>query len=491
MKLVELMHGVASVESAVTITGLTLDSRQVQPGFAFIAVNGSTRHGLIHAKQAIEKGAAAIIFDPSGEGAERAAALDFPLAVSVPQLSTHLGRLAATFYGYPSDYLRIIGITGTNGKTTCCHLLGQILPACGIVGTLGWGQHARMEKTINTTPDAISVQKILRHFVDSQDTYAVMEVSSHGLQQERVNAVRFSGAVFTNLSRDHLDYHATMSEYLDAKMRLLTRPELDYVVVNMADAHVASITKRLSGQVKIWGFGASVSCRADEYVHADNVRYDLQGITFDVRWRGRTARISAPLLGCFNLDNLLAVISVLLAEGMDLQQLPELFVNIEPVPGRIERLGGIDTPTVIVDYAHTPDALEKLLSSLRYLTDGKISVVFGCGGDRDKGKRPLMGAVAARWANNIIVTNDNPRMENPEQIVNDIKAGLKGDTAVKVVLDRGQAIQDAISEAHPQECIVIAGKGHEEFQDIQGQSLPFSDKSAAHHALRQWSKKCA
>lgn len=493
MRLEDLLKGLISVSErqteivgALEISGLVLDSRIVEAGHLFIALAGAKQHGLAHINEVIDKGACAVLFDPSGEGKQLAENItDIPL-ISVEKLGLVLGELAARFYGNPSGMLAVVGITGTNGKTSCSQFLGQLLDDCGIIGTLGWGEWGRLNKTVNTTPDAITVQQILSEFVKAKKKTVAMEVSSHGLEQGRVNGVQFKGAVFTNISRDHLDYHGSMEGYLAAKLRLLQAPGLRFVVVNLDDASCDEIIAAVPKQVVVWGVstkGKRVS--SGETVIAEGIQHTLAGIEFDGRWQGNDQRIKAPLYGDFNAENLLCVLAVMLAMGYTLVEAANKVKAIKPITGRMERCETKENElSVFVDYAHTPDALYRVLASLRKHCNKALWVVFGCGGNRDAGKRPQMGSIAEQWADRVIVTDDNPRFENNVEIANEVLAGCSSDKVV-LIQDRKQAIQHVIANAAANDCIVIAGKGHETYQEINGIQYPFSDKKIAEEALHK------
>ncbi|MEC4748990.1 UDP-N-acetylmuramoyl-L-alanyl-D-glutamate--2,6-diaminopimelate ligase [Methylomicrobium sp. Wu6] len=484
MKLTELLAGPMKFGPAVEITDLTLDSRQVAPGDAFIALSGANQHGLKHAAQAIERGAAVILYDPAGGGTELAAGLNGAPAIAVENLAWKLGDLAAHFYRDPSAAMNVFGITGTNGKTSCSQFLSQLLPACGIIGTLGWGEWGRLNKTLNTTPDALAVQRVLAELRKQGKKSVAMEVSSHGLEQGRVNGVHFQGAVFTNISRDHLDYHGTMEAYVAAKLALLRQPGLVFAAVNLDDEYSAQILAATPDSVAVWGHSRRGKTSAKgENLGAENIRHAATGIEFDVYWRKQRVTVQTPLFGDFNIDNCLSVLAVMLALGEPIERAALKLRSLNPVQGRMERFGGDHQPLVFVDYAHTPDALDKVLSSVRRHCRQSLWVVFGCGGNRDRGKRSEMGAVASRLADHIIVTDDNPRHENGQDIVNDILSGCRKER-VRVISDRKQAIEAAICEAGANDWIVIAGKGHEDYQEIAGVRYPFSDAEAVKRALK-------
>jgi len=488
MKLTELLAEWLSPDDktpaeGITVSGLALDSRKLVNGNLFIALAGAKQHGLSHLPQVIANGAVAVAFDPIG--------LDKPVEVAgipllaINGLAQHVGKIAARFYGKPSETMAVIGITGTNGKTSCSQFLSQLLPDCGIIGTLGWGSFGRLEKTVNTTPDAVSLQAMLATLHEQGKQAVAMEVSSHGLEQGRVNGITFKGAVYTNISRDHLDYHASMEAYLQAKLKLLQKPGLAFVVVNLDDAYADQIIAAVPAGIAIWGFSRTGCNIANgESINAVNLAYQAAGSVIEIHWRGETQTVLVPLYGDFNTENVLADLAVLLAMGGGFAESVTKLAGLKPVPGRMECFGGDSLPLVFVDYAHTPDAIAKALASARKHCRENLWVVFGCGGDRDAGKRPLMRLAAEHWADRIVVTDDNPRFENGLTIINDILAGCTS-KKVEVIQDRQEAIEDVIARANVGDCIVIAGKGHEDYQEIKGVQTPFSDQLVVMDALQK------
>jgi UDP-N-acetylmuramoyl-L-alanyl-D-glutamate--2,6-diaminopimelate ligase len=497
MRLKALLEGFVSFSNSsmgmaadMLITGLALDSREVIDGNVFIALAGARQHGLAHVEQAINRGACAVVFDPSGDGRRLAEQIaDVPI-IAVEGLGLKLGDIAARFYGAPSGTIDVIGITGTNGKTSCSQFLSQLLDDCGIIGTLGWGEWGKLRKTLNTTPDALETQRILAQLLKEQKQVVAMEVSSHGLEQGRVNGVNFKGAVFTNISRDHLDYHGTMEAYLQAKLALLNKPGMAFVVVNLDDPYCDRIIAAVPKAVVVWGISVQGKTLASgECISADNVLHKVDGMEFDVRWREVSQRVKTPLYGDFNAENVLIVLAVMLAMGVSMAKAAQKLAYIKPVTGRMERLGGGAQPLIFVDYAHTPDALDKVLAITRKHCQQALWLVFGCGGNRDKGKRAQMGRIAEQRADYVVITDDNPRFESGLDIVNDILAGCSpnGRNAgkVAVIQNREQAIQNVIARAAVNDCIVIAGKGHEDYQEIKGERYPFSDSRVVLEALKK------
>ena len=483
MKLAELLSDLTVCDIDLDITGLTLDSRDVRAGDAFFALNGASRHGMNFAAQAIANGAKAVIYDPIGWHE----LFDSTLSVAqfaINSLDRHLGMLAARFYGNPSRHLTTIGITGTNGKTTCSQLIAQALTDCGVIGTIGWGEPGKLSPTQNTTPDALMIQKLLHIFVEQQKKAVAMEVSSHGLELGRVNAVEFGGAVFTNLSRDHLDYHGGMEEYFQAKLALFTNSALKFAVVNLDDLHSSAVLQALAGNVQRWTFSTKGQVdRGAESIIAENICYSSTGITFDVVWRNWKVSAYTPLVGAFNLENVLAVLCVLLAMDYPFTEVITRIADLQPIVGRMEKFGGNEKPTVFVDYAHSPDSLDKALQAVK--GNGLLLVVFGCGGDRDKGKRQEMGRIAETLADQVFITDDNPRGETSAEIIDDILSGCRKQN-ITVINDRKSAINTAIQQAKKRDVVLIAGKGHENYQEIKGIKFPFSDQEVVKQSLALW-----
>ncbi len=494
MKLKDLVEGIVAYPNPGLealenreITGLALNSQEVASGNVFIALNGSKQHGLVYANQAVKQGAAVVIYEPSGASKAIIDKIHNVPLIPVTDLGVKLGDIAARHYGEPSKYMDVIGITGTNGKTSCSQFLSQMLDDCGLIGTLGWGVWGSLSKTLNTTPDALETQRILAELQKDKKQIVAMEVSSHGLEQGRVNGVTFKGAVFTNISRDHLDYHGTMEAYLQAKLALLNKPGLAFVVVNLDDSYRDQIIKAVPKGVVIWGVSVKGETLANcDCVSAENIANKEDGIEFDVSWRGLKSHINVPLYGDFNIENVLIVLTVMLALGVSMPEAVKKLQRLKPVVGRMERFGGNGLPLVFVDYAHTPDALDKVLSSLRKHCNQALWVVFGCGGNRDKGKRAQMGSIAEKWADHVIITDDNPRFENGIDIVNDILEGCvtRSSEQVEVIQNRAQAIQTVIARAAEKDCIVIAGKGHESYQEIKGVQTAFNDSQVVMSGLK-------
>ena len=481
LALARLLPDIADVGD-IAVSGLVLDSRDVRPGDAFVCVAGFGAHGLNFVQQARANGAVAILYDhPAPEGI--AVPAD---AIAVPGLRARMGVLADQFHGQPSRSMTMVGVTGTNGKTSTVQLLGQAWQRLGItsgsIGTLGVGLYGQVVPTGFTTPLVLQMHQVLAQLRDAGASATAMEVSSHALDQGRVDAVHYDIAVFTNLTRDHLDYHGSMDAYGAAKARLFQRPGLKAAVINLDDAYAPTLLALLDPAVAV--VGVSSRGAASARLQAADIVMDSAGLHFQLRADGQQAAVDSPLLGRFNVDNLLAVAGVLLAQGQPLAVIASLLGQLRPISGRMNKLGGqAGQPTVVVDYAHTPDALLQALSSLEDHVDGLLACVFGCGGDRDAGKRPQMAAIAEAHADRVIVTDDNPRSEDGDAIVADILAGFARPETVAVQRDRALAIDSAIATASAGDVVLIAGKGHEPYQEINGVKHPFDDSQVAQQCL--------
>jgi UDP-N-acetylmuramoyl-L-alanyl-D-glutamate--2,6-diaminopimelate ligase len=464
----------------VAIADLTLDSRAVRAGALFLACRGTRQHGLDFLPQALANGAAAVLWEPGpGVSAPRTTVP----AVAVEGLSRRAGEIAARFFGQPARGLHTVGVTGTDGKTSTAWLIAQALEALGkpalYVGTLGSGRPGRIAPGDHTTPDPVNLQRQL-HAARAGGVRAVaMEVSSHALDQARVAGVEFHTAVLTNVGRDHLDYHGTLEAYAAAKQKLFTELRPQAVVLNRDDAQGAAWARELAAagaRVTLYGLDG------DEPVarHAIGRSLDLRatGIAFEATTHAGAARIASRLLGRFNAYNLLAALAALLEHGVALESAAAALAGAATVPGRIEGFRGpAARPLVVVDYAHTPQALAQVLHAVRAHCRGKMWCVFGCGGDRDRGKRPLMGAAAAQAADRVIVTDDNPRSEDPAAIVREIQSGFPPGFAAPVIHDRAHAIEAAVREAGADDVVVVAGKGHEDYQLYGAERRSFSDRA--------------
>lgn len=473
----------AHAPSDLMIRELTLDSRNVRGGDLFLAVPGANFDGRDHIADALKRGAAAVAYEV--EGAKVLPITDVPL-IPVKGLAAQLSDIAGRFYGDPSRSLNLVGVTGTNGKTSVTQLVAQALDLlgqhCGIVGTLGTGFYGALQSGRHTTPDPIAVQATMTDLKKAGARAVAMEVSSHGLDQGRATALAFDVAVLTNLSRDHLDYHGTMQAYGEAKAKLFAWSDLRCRVINIDDefGRTLAAEKRESRLItySLEDSSAYLYCRdavfGDEGVRATLVTPQGQHL------------LRSSLLGRFNLSNVLAAVGALLGLDYALDEILKVLPQLEGPVGRMQRLGGGAKPLVVVDYAHTPDALEKILTALRPHAKGRLLCLFGCGGDRDRGKRPLMAEVVERLADGVLVTDDNPRSEVPTQIFDDIRQGFSAVQNVRFVEGRGQAIAEIIASACADDVIVLAGKGHEDYQEINGQRQAFSDLEEAAKALAAW-----
>lgn len=482
MLLADLLPDVAGIPTDLAVTGLVMDSRQVQPGDAFVAIAGFGAHGLGFVQQARARGAAAVLFEPPAP-ADLPAPVD---AIAVPGLRSRLGQMGNTFHGAPSHALTMVGVTGTSGKTSTVQMLAQAFELlgerCGTIGTLGVGLHGQEVATGFTTPLVLPMHQMLADLRDAGARVVAMEVSSHALDQGRVDGVHYDIAVFTNLTRDHLDYHGDMAAYGAAKARLFQRQGLQAAVINIDDAYGAQLLAALPATVR--GIGISAGNAATAEVAASDIELNARGIRFDLRIGAQKAKVQSPLLGRFNIDNLLSVAAVLHARGHAFEAILAILPQLAPVAGRMNRLGGDGRlPLVVVDYSHKPDPLEQALQSLRAHLDGRLICVFGCGGDRDRGKRPQMAAIAERLSEQVYVTDDNPRTENGDAIVADILAGFASMQNVVAERDRRHAITAAIAEASADDIVLIAGKGHETYQEINGVKHDFDDLAVARAAL--------
>jgi UDP-N-acetylmuramoyl-L-alanyl-D-glutamate--2,6-diaminopimelate ligase len=482
MRLAELLPDVAGIPDRLEISGLVQDSRALRTGDAFVAIAGFGAHGLNFAAQAKAAGAAAILFEPPAP-----AELDAPVdAIAVADLRARLGAMADAFHSEPSRTMTTVGVTGTNGKTSTVQLLAQAWTLlgrrAGTIGTLGAGLYGDAVPTGFTTPLVLQLHALLAQLRDAGADAVAMEVSSHALDQGRVDGVHFKVGVFTNLTRDHLDYHGTMAAYGDAKAKLFAWPELESAVLNLDDAFGRALHAGIHAPVRVVGVSSRGADGAT--LRAEDIVLDLSGLSFSLRIDGQTHAVRSPLLGRFNVDNLLAVAGALDALGEAPAAIAGVLSALQPVNGRMNRLGGDGrAPLVVIDYAHTPDALEQALTSLRAHAAGRLVCVFGCGGDRDRGKRAQMAAIAEAHADAVIVTDDNPRTENGDAIVADIMAGFARPDAIVIQRDRGAAIAHALQTADANDIVLIAGKGHEPYQDIDGVQHPFDDTAIARGAL--------
>ena len=479
-----LLAGIVDVPRDVEVSDITLDSRTASHGGLFLAVRGIKSHGLAYLDRALAAGISALAWEPA-PGVTAPVVPASVVSLAVPDLGRHLGRIADRFFEAPSAQLRIAGVTGTNGKTTSCWILAQALDELGLragySGTLGFGPVSALKPSTHTTPDCISVHRQLSDLHAMGLRYLGMEVSSHALAQDRVDAVRFDTAVFTNLTRDHLDFHRTMDAYALAKAQLFSFPTLEHRVINMGDVMGRRIAQSLPSAQLVTAFWCGVgeyreAC--DSYVQARSTRAGSAGleIEFDSSWGSGLLR--SRLIGEFNAENLIAVLAVLMLWDVPLPEAVRALEKSTAPAGRMETFrGAADRPVAVVDYAHSPDSLGKALRAARKHCRGRLWCVFGCGGDRDPGKRPMMGAIAAQLADEIVLTDDNPRTEDPARIIEQIASGIDSDVPVRTIPERARAIATALSEAGSADIVVIAGKGHEEQQIYGTVAHPFSDRT--------------
>ncbi len=475
-----------------SVRDLSLDSREIQPGDVFLALCGERAHGLDFAAEAIARGAAVVLYEPECRGEPvQAVAATVPV-VAIADLRRRLPALAACFYGNPSAEVAVSGVTGTNGKTSICWMSARALQRagrpCGLLGTLGMDVGQGLQPTPNTTPDVIRVNRFLAACRDAGMQRACMEISSHALSQDRIAGVKVRHAVFTHLSRDHLDTHGDMERYGATKARLLRQPGLESVWLNSDDAWCRSLAPQVPDGVRMNSYGSRPLPGSALHLQATDIRLSLGGLAFVLHAEGRQWPVQSPLMGRFNVDNLLAVAGLLHDAGLDWESIVEQLSLCEPVPGRMQALAGRPGgPAVVLDFAHTPDALEQVLGNLRQHVQGRLWCVFGCGGNRDQGKRPIMGAVAERLADRVVLTADNPRDEALEDINAAVLAGMQRPDAVAVLPDRRQAVLYALEQAGVDDLVLLAGKGHEDYQEMHGQRHPYSDAAV----VAEWREAAA
>ena len=471
-----------------TLGTLRADSRSVQAGDAFLAWPGAATDARVYVPSVLAAGATACLIEHEGSAA-LGLDLDDARVASYPGLKAAAAPIASAFFDQPSTRLQVLAITGTNGKTSTAWWLAQALAGagrrCAVVGTLGIGEPGQVVANGLTTPDPVLLQHELRRLADQGCVACAMEASSIGLAESRLDGLHIHTAVFTNFTQDHLDYHGTMQAYWQAKARLFDWPGLRAAVVNVDDPKGAALARELSrrSELDLW----TISCEGPARLAAQALQVDGSGTRFQVRLGDQAATVRVPVAGRYNVSNLLGVMAGMLSLGLDLNQAVTACQAITPVPGRMESLGGDAEPLVVIDYAHTPDALEQALQALRPLVaqrGGQLWVVFGCGGDRDRLKRPLMAAAAERAADRLVLTSDNPRSEAPQDIVQAMLAGLTRAALAQVEIDRARAIALALSQAQAADVVLVAGKGHEAHQEVQGQRLPFSDRDQALQALQ-------
>jgi UDP-N-acetylmuramoyl-L-alanyl-D-glutamate--2,6-diaminopimelate ligase len=478
MTLGELLGPAAGAHAGLTVTDLVSDSRRVIPGAAFVALAGERSHGLQFADEALAAGAAIVLYEPAGfKGVQP------PPGLAVPELGRRVGELGRRFFRSDLKAATLVGVTGTNGKTTVAWLAAQALTAlgepCGYLGTIGYGTPDKLKHQSLTTPDCLTLH---RELAELGTASAVLEVSSHAIAQDRIAGLDFDVAVFTNLSQDHLDWHGSMESYFETKARLFERADLGTAVINRTGAYGEALLGRLTPATRGITVGFDSADPTDIQTRFED--RGLAGLVLTVSGTYGRARIQSTLIGGFNAENLSLALGVLIARGYDLEAASQSLALASAPPGRMEVFGGApDQPWAIVDYAHTPDALLRVLASIVAMKTAEVTCVFGCGGDRDRGKRAAMGRAAALHADHIVLTDDNPRSEDPAAIIAAIRAGTSGHPDVRIEHSRDRAIAGALSAASPGDIVLIAGKGHETRQLIGGQSTPFDDRAVVNRLL--------
>lgn len=463
------------------VTSLVSDSRLAKPGSLFIAIKGYEFDGHDYVEAAVQNGAIAVITEKE---------MNYPdvCCIRVDDSRQVQALLADRFYGNPAAELDLFGITGTNGKTTSAIILQSVLGHCGVdTGLLGtifyrWGQKER--NAVRTTPDAIEIHALLREMVDDKVKAVAMEVSSHALELDRVTGLKFKAAIYTNLSRDHLDFHASFEEYAQAKAKLFRQTEGGVCVLNRDDAAWETMAKEANGRIVTFGKSGSKEASESDYLIRD-IKESLEGTEFVLDSGNYRETFFTPIWGLYNVSNAAGVAIAALESGYDSDKIIQGIKSVNRVPGRMDGLTSSTGFRVVIDYAHTPDALENVLNGVRSFTNGKMITVVGCGGDRDRGKRPEMGEIGERLSDTLVVTSDNPRTEDPEKIIEDIVAGLKKPEKSFVLVDRKEAIRKALESAKTGDTVVIAGKGHENYQEINNVRYPFDDREVADSILKE------
>lgn len=478
----DLLHGIAEVPE-IKVRGLATDSREVKDGYLFLACQGIGSHGFDYVEAALKNGAAVVLFDTTTT--KRLSRSAVPI-IGINDLADHVGTIASRFYAEPSQALDVVGVTGTNGKTTVAWMVAACLKElgrqCGYVGTLGAGLNNIESIGGMTTPSTVDMHAVLAKFLDGGATHAAVEVSSHALSQRRVDAVRFKAALFTNLSRDHLDYHGDMESYFEAKAALFLAADPEFKIVNVDTDYGARLADQCGKQVVCVSSSTVQVVAGSRFVSIAKLSttVDASRVSFDSSWGPGQFDLRMP--GQYNVANALLVVAYLLVTGFSVDESCDCITNISAPPGRMQRVAAGD-PAVFIDYAHTPDALAAALTALRPHTVGKLWCVYGCGGERDQGKRAQMGAIVEAHADAGVITTDNPRHEVPRAIIDDILSGLKRPKSAVIVEDRATAIAWSIGEAVASDTVLIAGKGHEEYQQIGNERRPFSDYQVADAAL--------
>ena len=465
----------------VEVTGIANHSEHVKQGDLYMALEGEHNHGLDFLSDAITRGAKAVVWD----GREASIYRSTVPMVRVPNLRENMGFIADRFFDHPSAPIGVVAVTGTDGKSSVSHYIAECLSTdtrrCGLIGTLGYGCFGDLQASTYTTPDALTTHRIIYELRQRDIDTVVIEASSHGLVQGRLNGLTVDTAVFTNLGHDHLDYHGSHTEYMRAKRRLFEFDSLQTAIINADDKHAESMIHACHRRVTVLSYSIESQLSAAYLIKAEPRR---QGLALRISILGKVMDVETRLFGEFNIHNVLATLLVLINHGLQVDEAVEQLSTIHPVDGRMQRFGGNNAPTVFVDYAHTPQALEQALKACRDYSDTNLICIFGCGGERDASKRPLMGAVAKHYADQIVICDDNPRRENPEQICNDILKGIGKTAQHSVIHDRGRAITTVIKDARPTDVILVAGKGHERYQIIKDERKPFSDADFIQKALK-------
>lgn len=487
----QILAGLASEPvPSVAVPGLAMDSRCLRPGWVFLACRGTHEHGIRHAADACARGASAVVYEPA-PGLEMPELPGKVAVVAVPDLQHLAGVIAARFFDDPTARMSVTGVTGTNGKTSVTSILAQVLTnwgqPCGLIGTLGYGLYGMLEPAIETTPNPVRLQAVLAGLRDRGAGQVAMEVSSHALDQARVAGVHFESAVFTNFTRDHLDYHGTMEAYREAKGRLFAWPELKRAILNLDDPAAEYFAARRAGDVELIGYGLGPKPAWFKGRRLCAEKLHAHGMGLDMRIAGDfgSGRLRSLLVGRFNASNLLAVLAVLLGQGRPFADCLTRVSHARTVPGRMESFGAGSQPLVVIDYAHSPDALRQALDAVREHARGQVAVVFGCGGDRDRGKRAQMGAVAAAGADLVVLTDDNPRSEDGDAIIAEIRAGIDKNAKAEVLVERDRtlAIARALEQSTAGDAVLVAGKGHETVQIVGSERRRYSDRETVKRLL--------
>lgn len=469
----------------VSIQGIALDSRFIKPGYLFFAYRGKKMDGTQFIDDAIQRGASAILVEGTNQKTEFRK--NIPIFY-LPNLASVMSGIAARFFGNPSQKIKIVGVTGTNGKTSCTYFIAQALQqchlTCGVIGTLGSGVYPDIHAGYLTTPDSITLQKTLSEFFLKKVKHAAIEVSSHSIDQGRIQHIDFSVGIFTNLTRDHLDYHGTMEAYGNTKRKLFTHSTMKNSIINIDDPFGRHILFSLANKKNVFAYSTKKEDSTVPLIYADRIELTANGMHFEVVTPWGHGHAHVPLMGKFNVSNVLAVLTTLCLLDIPFKMALASLSSLSSVPGRMQKIQYDHRPLVIVDYSHTPDALEKVLMALRAHVKGKLYCVFGCGGDRDAGKRPMMAKIAENHADFVFVTDDNPRSEDPKDIIKNMMTGFLHPTRPVIEHDRAKAIFEAIHEASEKDCVLIAGKGAEAYQLIGDEKIPFSDVDVVKKCLQ-------